>query len=49
MMRSPIEVFILVCTDKKALRGESNLYRLKQETLLSKYRQNRCATYTTAR
>ena len=36
-----------MCSHKKALRGESRLVIIKQETLLSKYMQDRSATYTT--
>ena len=43
----PLEVFALVWSYKKALRGESRLVEIEQETLLSKYRRNRSATYTT--
>ena len=32
---------------RKALRGESRLVRIEQETLLSEYRGNSSATYTT--
>ena len=47
-MIDPLEVFALVCADKKALRGESKLVEIQQETLLSEYRRNQCATYTRA-